>query len=438
VKARGRSLGARLTGLILLAGLPGSVLAVALLAGTGASRDLIVPAAVCLCAVMAFAAHLARQHVERPLRTVANLLSAMREGDYSFRARAGRRGEALGEVANELNRLADLLKTQRLGALEATALMRAVLEEIDVAVFAFDAGDRLRLMNRAGERALGRAAEQALGRQAAALGLAEALAGEAPRVVEGLFGRSERWTVRRGAVRQEGRPHRLLVLTDVSRELRDEERQAWQRLIRVLGHEINNSLTPIVSIAGSLRAMAGRQPLGSDPDDDLARGLEIIEQRAGALGRFTEAYARIARLPPPAPTRWPVAPFAARVAALVSATTIVVEPGPAVDVLADEVQCEQAVINLLRNAVDAVEGRSGAVGLRWRAEATGVAMVVEDEGPGVASTANLFVPFFTTRPGGTGVGLVLSRQIAEQNRGRLTLANRAEGGARATLWLPRA
>ncbi len=284
----------------------------------------------------------------------------------------------------------------------------------------------------------GGTAEQALGRQAAALGLAEALAGEAPHVVEGLFGRSERWTVRRGAVRQEGRPHRLLVLTDVSRELRDEERQAWQRLIRVLGHEINNSLTPIVSIAGSLRAMAGRQPLGSDPDDDLARGLEIIEQRAGALGRFTEAYARIARLPPSASTCWPVAPFAARVAALVSATTIVVEPGPAVDVLADEVQCEQAVINLLRNAVDAVEGRSGAVGLRWRAEATGVAMVVEDEGPGVASTANLFVPFFTTRPGGTGVGLVLSRQIAEQNRGRLTLANRAEGGARATLWLPRA
>ncbi len=435
--ARGPSLGTRVAGLVLLAGLPGGALAVALLAGTGASRDLVISAAVCLAAVVVVAAHLARQHVERPLHTVANLLSAMREGDYSFRARAGRRGDALGEVAGELNRLADLLKTQRLGALEATALLRAVLAEIDVAVFAFDADDRLRLLNRAGQRALGRAAEQALGRQAAELGLADVLAGEAPRVVEGLFGRSERWAVRRGTVRQEGRPHRLLVLTDVSRELRDEERQAWQRLIRVLGHEINNSLTPIVSIAGSLRTLAQRQPPAPDLGDDLARGLEVIEQRAGALGRFTEAYARIARLPPPAASRWPVAPFAARVAALVSTTAIVVEPGPAVDVLADEVQCEQAAINLLRNAVDAVEGRAGGVRLRWGVDGAGVTIVVDDEGPGVASTANLFVPFFTTKPGGSGVGLVLSRQIAEQNHGRLALANRPDGGARATLWLPR-
>lgn len=425
-------------GLVLLAGLPGGVVAVVLLAVSGAGRDVVVALAITLAAILGFVAHLAVQSVDRPLRTVANLLSAMREGDYSFRARAGRQAGALGEVATEVNRLADQLKSQRLGALEATALLRAVLAEIDVAVFAFDGDDRLRLLNRAGERALGRTGEQALGRSADEVGLRDLLDGDAPRIVETPFGRPERWAVRRGSVRQEGRPHRLLVLTDVSRELRDEERQAWQRLIRVLGHEINNSLTPIKSIAGSLRALAARAPSPEDLADDFAGGLGIIEQRAEALGRFTQAYAQIARLPPPSATRWPVERLVSSAASLVSADVVAVEGGPDVEALADQVQCEQALINLLRNAVEAVNGRAGAVHVRWRLEPPGVAIDVEDEGPGVEPTANLFVPFFTTKPGGTGIGLVLSRQIAEQNHGRLSIANRSDArGARATLWLPR-
>ena len=433
------SLGTQLVGLVVLAALPGSGLAIWLLARDGVDRDLVVSAALALVSLIAVVAYAVRQRVERPLRTLANLLSAMREGDYSFRARASRRDDAMGELAGELNRLADQLKTQRLGALEATALLRAVLAEIDVAVFAFDGRDTLRLLNRAGERALGRPTEQALGRTAAELGLDVALGGDTPRVIDSPFGRPGRWAVRSSAVRQEGRPHRLLVLADVSRALRDEERAAWQRLVRVLGHEINNSLTPIKSIAGSLRVLLRREPPPADLAEDLARGFEIIEQRAESLGRFTGAYANVARLPAPVPARWEIGPLVARLVALSADAEIEVIGGPPVAVYADPVQCEQALINMLRNAVEATGHAPGSVRVSWSAQHGEVAIVIEDQGPGLAPTANLFVPFFTTKPGGTGIGLVLSRQIAEQNRGRVALVNRTDGhGARATLWLPAA
>ncbi len=431
------SLGAQLVGLAVLAALPGSVLAVLLLARAGVGRDLVVSAALALATLIAAAAYAIRRRVERPLQTVANLLSALREGDYSFRARASGARDAMGDVVGELNRLANQLRGQRLGALEATALLRAVLAEIDVAVFAFDVDDTLRLVNRAGERALGAPAEQALGRKAADLGLLEALAGDAPRVVDAPFGRPGRWALRRSVVRQEGRPHRLLVLTDVGLALRDEERAAWQRIVRVLGHEINNSLTPIKSIAGSLRALLRRDPPPQDLAEDLARGFEIVEQRAEALGRFTAAYSLVARLPPPSPGTWDLGALVARVVALQPDAGIEVTGGPPVEVLADADQCEQALINVLRNAVEATGHVPGAVHVSWTRARGEVAILVDDDGPGIESTANLFVPFFTTKPGGTGIGLVLSRQIVEQNRGRLELVSRRDGrGARATLWLP--
>ncbi|MBL8143133.1 MAG: PAS domain S-box protein [Acidobacteria bacterium] len=384
------------------------------------------------------AALAARALVERPLQTVANLLSALREEDYSFRARAGRPDDPLGEVANELNALAGMLKAQRLGALEATALLRAVMAEIDVAVFAFDEHDVLRLVNRAGERLIGRTAERSLGRTAADLGLIEALSGEAPRVIDGLVaGRTARWDVRRGMFRQHGRPHRLLVLSDVSRALRDEERAAWQRLVRVLGHEINNSLAPIMSISASLASLLGREPPPDDLQADLTRGLGIIGQRAGALGRFTEAYAQIARLPPPRPVPVDVDALVRRVASLAADPRVTVVGGPPCEVLVDPDQVEQAAINLVRNALDAVDITGGRVDVGWTVAGGAVDVRIDDEGQGLAPTANLFVPFFTTKPRGTGIGLVLSRQIAEQNGGRVTLENRSDRtGASARLTLP--
>jgi PAS domain S-box-containing protein len=376
------------------------------------------------------------ERVIRPLQTLSNVLAALREGDYSLRARrADPRDDSLGLVYLEANALADTLRGQRLGALEATGLLRTVMAEIDAAVFAFDSDGTLRLVNRAGERLLGQPAERLLGRTAPVLGLGECLEGESPRVLDRSGRQPGRWELRRGTFRQDGRPHQLVVLTDVSRTLQAEERQAWQRLIRVLSHEINNSLAPIRSLAGSLRCLVGSRP--ADFEQDLNHGLDIIGQRADALGRFMAAYARLARLPKPIRAPVDVEDWVRRVVALERRVAIEVVPGPPLTIQADRDQLEQLLINLVRNAVDAVSETGGGVRVSWGLAAAGLEVTVEDEGPGIADTANLFVPFFTTKPGGSGIGLAVSRQIAEVHGGSLQLQNR-EGrrGCRARLWLP--
>jgi len=378
-----------------------------------------------------------RERVVRPLQTLSNMLAALREGDYSIRARGADREDALGLAFLESNLLGETLRTQRLGAMEATALLRTVMSEIDVAVFAFDDEERVRLVNRAGERLLAQPAERLLGRTAEQVGLVDALEGESPRTMDVVFpGAGGRWEVRRGGFRQDGRPHTLLVLADVSKTLREEELQAWQRLVRVLSHEINNSLAPIKSIAGSLQTLLDRSHRPPDVDDDLKRGLNIIAGRSEALVRFMSAYARLARLPAPHRGLLDVTTWVRRVAALETRVPVVIEGGPLVTLRADGDQLDQLLINLLRNAVDAALETSGGVRVRWSRNNGNFALVVEDDGPGLASSANLFVPFFTTKPQGSGIGLVLSRQIAEAHGGSLTLENRARGrGCIATLRL---
>src|SRR3954471_5365975 len=226
----------------------------------------------------------AREHVMRPLQTMTNLLAALREGDYSIRARGARADDALGEALLEINSLGETLRLQRLGAFEATALLRTIMAEIDVAVFTFDPERRLRLVNRAGEHLLGKPIDKLLGKQASDLGLAACLEANEDAPLSLAFpGATGRWGVRRSTFREHGLPHELLVLTDLSRTLREEERRAWQRLVRVLGHEMNNSLAPIKSLAGSLEALLRKEPRPADWQDDARSGLKSIAARADSL-----------------------------------------------------------------------------------------------------------------------------------------------------------
>lgn len=376
------------------------------------------------------------ERVIRPLQTISNLLAALREGDYSIRARGARTDDALGLTLYEVNALADVLRGQRLGALEATTLLRRVIAEVDVAIFTFDEDHRLRLVNRAGERFLGQPAARVLGCNAVELGLAQCLEGEAPRTVElPIGGRLGRWEIRRGAFRQDGRPHQLVVLSDLSRALREEERQAWQRLIRVLGHEINNSLAPIRSIARSLTEALGRHAVADA--DDFRSGLAVIATRSEALSRFMAAYARLARLPRPTLAPVDLAVLARRVVSLETRLPVTICSDTPLSVAADADQLEQLLINLVSNAVDAALETGGGVRLAWEAVDHAVELTVEDDGPGLSETANLFVPFYTTKPEGSGIGLVLSRQIAEAHGGTLTLENRrGRRGCVARLVLP--
>ena len=379
-----------------------------------------------------------RERVASPLRTLANLLEAMREGDYSIRARHVKTEDALGEVMQQVNAMSATLRAQRLGALEATTLLRKVMEEIDVAVFAFDSERRLRLVNRAGERLLSEPAERLLGQSAELLGLNPYLEGEPQRTVPRAFpGGTARWGISRSLFREGGRPHQLLVVTDLTRPLREEELQAWQRLVRVLGHELNNSLAPIKSIAGSLDSILIRQPRPEDWEDDMRRGLAVIATRSDALSRFMSAYARLAKLPHPTLAAVGVGELVRRVVGLETRLSPELIAGPELTIQADADQLEQLLINVIRNAADASLETGGGVRVGWDRQDSRLSVWVRDEGPGLPNTSNLFVPFFTTKPTGSGIGLVLCRQIAEAHGGTLTLQNAPDGpGCEARLILP--
>lgn len=380
----------------------------------------------------------AKELVAQPLRTIANLLEAMREGDYSIRARGADHEDALGEVIQQVNAMGTTLRAQRLGALEATTLLRKVMEEIDVAVFAFDGDQKLRLVNRAGEKLVGQPAERILELDAKSLGLADCLEGEELQTIQRSFPSGQgRWGVNRTMFREGGLPHTLLVITDLTRALRDEELAAWQRIVRVLGHELNNSLAPIKSIAGSLESLVTRTPRPEDWEDDMKSGLKIIASRAESLSRFMSSYARLAKLPRPQLAPLEIGPWIENVVRLETRMTPALQRGGPVTIQGDRDQLEQVLINLIKNGVEAATETQGGVTVGWEREPGKVSIWVRDTGPGLSNTNNLFVPFFTTKPGGSGIGLVLCRQIVEGHDGTLELRNRADvRGCEARITLP--
>ncbi len=382
-------------------------------------------------------ASVARQLTTRSLQLLTNLLGALREGDYSIRGLSAKSGSAMAGVMREVNDLGSTLQRQRTEAVESTALLTHVMEEIAVAVFAFDPSEHVLLVNKAGERLLGKREADMIGQPASAFAFDEYLTGESRRLVERTIGgRRGRFEVRRASFYRDGRPHHLVVMADLSQALREEEQAAWQRIVRVLSHEINNSLTPIKSIAHSVKKIIERAA-GFERQPEVLQGLSLIEERSGALGRFLRAYAQLARLPKPQPKLVPVAPLIGRIVELEKRLTVRSLGGPDVTIVADSDQLEQLLINIVRNAVDASLETKGDVTIGWRVAADWLEVVIDDDGKGLPDTSNLFVPFFTTKPNGSGIGLALSRQIAEAHGGTLALENRiAHVGCRAALRIP--
>jgi nitrogen fixation/metabolism regulation signal transduction histidine kinase len=382
--------------------------------------------------------------ISRPLQTLANVVASLREGDYSFRASEAGSQDALGELAAEINVLAGLLKKQRVRSLEATALLARILEVMHTPLFAFDRNDHLRLVNDAGALLLGLPQARCLGHTARELNMEDLLASPDQSIRTFSVGKAitmapTRWLLRKTTFREDGAPNTLLLLADVSLPLQEEEQMAWKRLIRVLGHELSNSLAPIKSIASSLLTRVNEKEDGNLAHD-LRRGLEVIESRAQALHRFVQSYRRLAQLPPPRLCPVELGPLLERVALLEHRLPVELVPGPLVVLDADPDQLEQMFINLLANAVDAeLQNRSQPVCASWQLIGGAAWVAIEDRGLGIANADNLFVPFYTTKPSGSGVGLALAQQIARAHGGEIQVVNREDGvGARALVRLPAA
>jgi nitrogen fixation/metabolism regulation signal transduction histidine kinase len=424
-------------GLTFLGGLPAALALAWIVWGQNYTFEVRWTLAAVVLVVWVSCAIAAHQMVTRVLYLAANLLGALHEGDYSIRGTGAKPGSAADFVMKEINSLGDTLQRQRSEAVESTALLTSVMGAIDVAVFAFDMDEKLVLANPAAERLLNTPSRELLSKDARALRLERYLSGETPRLIEGGFGAAGgRFELRRSTFYRDGKPHQLLVFADLSRALREEQQLAWQRIVRVLSHEINNSLTPIKSIAHSIKRMISRIP-DVPRAAEIQDGLNLIETRSGALGRFLRQYAQLAKLPKPQERPIRILPLAHRIAELENRLPIRVQPDGDVQVEADPDQLEQLLINIVRNAVDATLETGGQVSIAWKPDDGVLELIVEDEGPGLPDTSNLFVPFFTTKPQGSGIGLALSRQIAEAHGGTLTLVNRAGArGCRATLRLP--
>jgi two-component system, NtrC family, nitrogen regulation sensor histidine kinase NtrY len=430
---------------LYLFGLPSFLLCWFLLQQHSVGALLQIITLVSLVVVWIFATSVLMEQITRPLQTLANVVAALREDDFSFRARGGRRNDALGDLALEINRLAETLQGQRAGALEAMALVERVMRSMQSPVLAFDPEGKLKLLNTAAEKAFGLRAQVALGDSARQLKLEPLLDVTDDEVISfGSGPQSARWVVKKTNFRLRGIPHTLFVLSDVSAALREEERLAWERLIRVLGHEINNSLTPIKSIAGSLRGRLATLNNVAGERADFERGLEVIENRSESLNRFLQAYRQLMGLPAPRLAPTSVAALVQRVASLERRVAVVVTGSGDMVLQVDADHIEQALINLIHNATDAalspdaIDRCAPRVEISWEDTGTEIVITVTDNGPGLTNASNLFVPFYTTKPGGTGIGLVLAQQIAQAHRGSVELDNRVDGyiGCKANLRLP--
>lgn len=427
----------RIVVLALGGGLPATLLALVLLRNADIVDSVYRLIVVVLLGIwLGFAIAVYRATIE-PLRSIANLLEALRGGDYAVRGRYARKGDALGDVVLESNRLGATLRSQRFEALEASALLHKVLAEIDVVVLAFDGEGIIRLANRAAGELLRRRPETLVGLSAAEIGVADLV--EGPAVASESFAfpaRSGRWQVMRETFRDGGRQFRLLVVTDLSQALRDEERRAWRKLIRVIWHELNNSLAPIKSVIETSRDALAAGPLEADERKELSESLAVMADRAEGLRRFLSRYSELARLPEPTLADCNAPDLLRQVAALQAGRVRVTAPD-GLNVRGDADQLQQALINLVRNAIEATLGAAEPVELRVFQGKDGVVFEVEDCGPGVANPDNLFVPFFTTKPGGSGIGLVLARQVAEAHGGSLSLQNRTDrSGCIARMIIP--
>lgn len=368
-------------------------------------------------------------------RALAGTVTSYRDGDFSFSLVWTRRDE-LGELVEAHNALGDTLREQRLGLVQRELLLDTMVQNTPVAMLLFDAGSRVIYANLAarqllnhGRRMDGIELTALLARAPAALQEAVARGGDGLFLVPSDDEEDTYYLARRG-FRLNGRAHELFVLRHLTAELRRQEVRTWKKVIRVISHELNNSLGPIASLAQS-----GSDLVRLGEHEQLERVFDAIGERARHLEGFVLGYARFAKLPAPQHEAVPWRDFVERLGRQTPFEvdgTLPDAPGRF-----DSAQLEQAVLNLLRNAHESSSPPAG-VQLRVRRLPGAVAIDVCDRGPGMSEAvlSQALLPFYSTKRGGTGLGLALVREIAEAHGGRVALANREAGGLNVSVIIP--
>lgn len=430
---------AHLIRLVLLASLPLLLLLLWMMVLANISIWLILLTGLFGSLMILYASYSIYQKISYQFRSISNLLEALIQGDYALRARSDQSGGALDELVTAMNDLAQGMSQQRWESVESQLLLRTIIEHIDVAIIALTQNNQIRFSNPAADHLLqlhNASSNQQLLQQ---LAFVQELTSGCHQLVELSLGYQQgRFNVYIEEFRDAGKQHKLLFITDMRSLLRTEERKAWQDLIRVISHEINNSLSPIASISQTLKRLIERDARGETLAEDLREGLHIISERAIGLSQFVESYKQLAKLPEPQIQPLAIRPLVEKIIALFNHTAIEIETEINFTLQLDSIQFEQVLINLIKNAVEAtaLTNPSSIIKIRWAVSHQFFKLDICDQGTGISNPNNLFVPFYSTKKQGSGIGLVLSRQIIEAHKGRLTLSNQDSGGCCASIELP--
>jgi len=383
-------------------------------------------------------AWLIKQQLQFQFQTLSNLVEAIRGGDFTLRGKKRADNDPLTELTGQINLLSASLSEQRVASEEAYRLLDKTIAHINVAIFALDANNKIKLANPAAGRLFSCNFLQLFGQSAESLALTTFFTGEQTQLLEHTFpGGSGRWQIRLDSYRDKGIQGKLLFITDLKTVLREEELKAWKNLIKVISHEVNNSLYPISSMSQTLAKLVNREPLAEDWKEDLSEGLSVIGERANNLTDFIKRYAKVAKLPEPNKQIFSMSQLIAHTAIIQSNPQDIIideSSNQNMELFADRSMIEQVMINLLKNALEA----GAPVELSWGENKQSQWLIILDHGQGIKNTANLFVPFYSTKPTGSGIGLVLCQQILDKHQGRLTLENSKHAGCLVKVTLPNA
>ena len=438
---------AHLIRLVLLASLPLLLLLLWVMVLADISIWLILLTGLIGSLMILYTSYSIYQKISYQFRSISNLLEALIQGDYTLRARTDQSSGAFDELVVAINGLAKRLSQQRWESVESQLLLRTIIEHIDVAIIALNQDNQIRFLNPAAENLLQLKNSLTNRELLQQLAFVQELTSGCHQVVELSLGYQQgRFNVYVEEFREDGKQHKLLFITDIRTLLRSEERKAWQDLVRVISHEINNSLSPIASISQTLQRLLERDAQHADVIGNLREGLGIISERAKGLSQFVDSYKQLAKLPEPQTQPLSIRPLVEKIVALFNHQPITIEAERDFILQLDPVQFEQVLINLLKNAIEATalanpNNPGSTITIRWSVSRQFFKLDICDQGSGISNPDNLFVPFYSTKKQGSGIGLVLCRQIIEAHNGRLSLSNLAlnnqnSGGCCASIELP--